>query len=197
MTRGSRDSAYSSSYAQLATAGLLMVCLMVSRWWLGDWPNFKPVAGFTILAGFLFHDWRLRWAVPLASILLTDFLLGFPEPFLVWGVYACWCLNGWLGYHLQCRWSRLDTFRQRFLWSGATVLAANVVFFLGTNLAVWQLTSWYPATFAGLVACYVNALPFAANSLASDLLFAGLPLGLMSLYSARQLASRRAVVTAS
>ena len=56
-------------------------------------------------------------------------------------------------------------------------LAASTVFFLTTNFAVWaspQVASpghpTFPATFDGLMQCYVSALPFFGNSVMADLI---------------------------
>jgi hypothetical protein len=40
-----------------------------------------------------------------------------------------------------------------------------------TNFGVWALASWYPKTWAGLVACYVAAIPFFRNTLLGDAVY--------------------------
>jgi hypothetical protein len=59
------------------------------------------------------------------------------------------------------------------------------MFFALTNFGVWAFGSWYPMTSAGLVACFVAAIPFFRNTLASDLVFTAL------LFSILALAQRR------
>ena len=62
----------------------------------------------------------------------------------------------------------------------ASVLGSAGSFFLLSNLAVWVEGGLYPHTLAGLGACYMAAIPFFANDLASTALTAtvlfGLPL---------------------
>jgi hypothetical protein len=58
-------------------------------------------------------------------------------------------------------------------------IGANFFFFLWTNFGVWYLDSWgiYPDTLQGLIASYVNALPFLKAQLTSTLVF--IPLGIL------------------
>jgi hypothetical protein len=44
------------------------------------------------------------------------------------------------------------------------------LFFLLSNFGVW-LGGWYPMTGSGLVACFVNAIPFYGYTVAGDLAF--------------------------
>ncbi len=52
----------------------------------------------------------------------------------------------------------------RFKTSIVDIVASEVLtllaFFLITNGAVWLCGDWYPKTLAGLVECFVSALPF-------------------------------------
>ena len=55
-------------------------------------------------------------------------------------------------------------------------LAASTLFFLISNFGVW-LGPWYPATGAGLLACYTNAIPFFGYTITGDLLFTAVLFG--------------------
>jgi len=52
-----------------------------------------------------------------------------------------------------------------------TALAGTISFFIVSNFGVWAVWPTYPKTVAGLVACYVAAIPFFRNQFASDLFF--------------------------
>ncbi|MBM3818918.1 MAG: hypothetical protein FJW14_07875 [Acidimicrobiia bacterium] len=52
-----------------------------------------------------------------------------------------------------------------------------MLFYVVTNFAVWASTTLYPLTWAGLVTCYIAALPFFRNSLLGDMGFAVLLFG--------------------
>ena len=56
---------------------------------------------------------------------------------------------------------------------GSCSLGASLLFFITTNFATWLVTPWYPRTWAGLVDCYISALPFLRYTVASDLIFTG------------------------
>ena len=62
-----------------------------------------------------------------------------------------------------------DKFQLGYI-AGAS-LAASVSFFIVSNFAVWVAYNMYPHNFAGLVACYVAAIPFFGSTLSSDMLY--------------------------
>ena len=41
-------------------------------------------------------------------------------------------------------------------------LLSSVLFFLVSNFGVWAVQNMYPHTFAGLIECYMMAIPFLA-----------------------------------
>jgi hypothetical protein len=51
------------------------------------------------------------------------------------------------------------------------------VFFAITNFGMWLFSGFYPLTGAGLVACFVAAIPFFQNTVAGDLFYAALLFG--------------------
>lgn len=121
-------------------------------------PNFTPIAALALFGGAKFDDKRLAFAVPFAAMLASDLVLGLhaslPAVYLAFALIVC------LGLALRGR--------ERLLTIAAAVLTGSVAFFLITNFAVWAMGSMYPHTGAGLVACYVAALPFFRNELAGD-----------------------------
>jgi hypothetical protein len=54
----------------------------------------------------------------------------------------------------------------------ACSLVASILFFVVTNFATWCVSDLYEATAAGLVRCFVQAIPFFRYTLTGDLLFA-------------------------
>lgn len=144
--------------------------------------HFTPVA-----AALLFFGARLprrRWTTPLAllivsDIYLTKFTYGYPltwDHAVTWAWYAGMLL---LGGVLSRNASPLRVV-------GAS-LTASVSFFVVSNFAVWAVwRDMYPATWRGLVACYVAALPFFRNTFTSDLFFTVAFFGAGYLLSHRQ-----------
>ena len=150
-------------------------------------PNFAPVGGMSLFAGSRLRGWQ-AYLVPLLLMVVTEPLVpesiryGFPAfstgtPF----IYASLLLNVWIGRRL------LRTPSARRIALAASL--GSLQFFFITNAAVWLLGGLYPHTAAGLLACYIAAVPFFGRTLASDLLYSGLLFGLHAW--ARRFALRR------
>jgi hypothetical protein len=130
-------------------------------------PNFTPIMAMALVAGCHFADRRLAFVVPLAAMLFTDAVLGFHATLP--HVYAGVVLTALIGMGLRGRTGVATV-------AGAS-LAGSLTFFAVTNLGVWQVGGLYAPDAAGLVACYVAALPFLENSIAGDLIFTALLFG--------------------
>jgi hypothetical protein len=64
-------------------------------------------------------------------------------------------------------------------------LAGSLLFFALSNFGVWMGEGLYPKTGEGLLACYVAAIPFLANSVVGDLAYATLLFGGFALLERR------------
>ena len=64
-------------------------------------------------------------------------------------------------------------------------VSSSVLFFVLTNFAVWARGVLYPLTSAGLVECYVAAIPFFGNTLAGDLFYSTVLFGSLAIAEAR------------
>lgn len=127
-------------------------------------PNFAPVAAIGLFAGATL-DKRAAWLVPFAALILSDAFLGFYLPIAM--------LMNYLGFAACLALGTLLLQKQRGVGRIAVAgLASAVAFFVISNLGMW-LSGYYPRTLAGLSECYVAAIPFFRNTLASDLLFSG------------------------
>jgi hypothetical protein len=136
-------------------------------------PNFTPVGALALFAGATFASTRAAVSVPLLAMMLADLLLHWRDGNGLHGglpaVYGSMLATVWLG-------RRLGHDRRLTATVTASLLAA-LLFFVATNLAVWLGGGMYRRDLAGLVACYVAALPFFGTTLASQLLFAGVLFG--------------------
>jgi hypothetical protein len=130
-------------------------------------PNMTSITAIALFGGAYFPDKRLTFLVPLAALLLSDLILGFYSHMEV--VYLSFALIVCIGLWLQKR-------RSVFYITGAA-LASSILFFLLTNFGVWALESLYPKTIAGLLACYMAAIPFFQNTLQGDLFFTAVLFG--------------------
>ena len=184
-----------SGLAQTCATGMAFVAGLM-RLIPHPW-NFTPIGALGLFGGA-----RLRsgWAyvLPLSVMAGSDLLLYAlrgDKPFNL-AVYACFALT--------VLWGRL------FLRNGGAVRIAGlsvligVQFFLVTNFAAWWTLSapftgtdgmvmapLYARTFAGLIACYIAALPFAGNQILGDLFYTGLLFGLYAVLRSGVLLPRR------
>lgn len=134
--------------------------------------NFSPLMALSVFAGTASPRLGGGSWFPLTVLLLSDVGLGwltgrwdwaFPRTQIV--VYMSFVLGSLLG-----RWVR-----PRAHWSTGVAAGwvAECQFFLFTNAAVWWFGGGirYPLDAAGLLACYVAALPFVGRSFLSTTLF--------------------------
>ena len=137
-------------------------------------PNVAPVAAIALFSG-VYLDKRIVPWVPLAIMAVSDILIGFHDMVLfTWGAFL---LIGFIGMWLRDRKSPGTIM--------ATTVLSSILFFVISNFGVWLV--WYPMTPAGLVDCYVKALPFLRNTMAGNVIFAFIMFGAYEL--ARRLVS--------
>lgn len=139
-------------------------------------PNFTPVLAVAIFCGALYARPPHTLLIPLLGMIAGDLVLGFHDQ--VWAVYLAVALCVGLG-----RWMLNPPGVLPLLGAG---LSGSALFFLLTNFAVWLQGDFYPMTSAGLLACYVAAIPFFHNTLIATLLFGLVLFGLLRLLHSSQ-----------
>lgn len=128
-------------------------------------PNFAPVGATAVFAGRTMKPWMAIALVAVAMFLgdaVLSVIHGYPlvsavTPF----VYGGFFVQAFLGYRWRSR-------------KGGAVGAAGLgatAFFVLSNFGVWIGSPLYPLTPAGLVSCYVAAIPFFGATLAGDLVW--------------------------
>ena len=138
-------------------------------------PNFATVGATSLFAGARLPVWQ-AYLVPLALMAITDPILAatvYHTPAFGKGqifIYGSFLIAVWLGRHLRATESvpRIAAFS----------VINSMQFFLLSNFGVWLWSHGYPATGAGLAACYIAAIPFFGWTLGSDLLFTAIFFGL-------------------
>ncbi len=133
-------------------------------------PDFTPIAAVALFGGAQFSNKRAAFLVPLAGLFLSDLVFGFCAMTPV--VYGSFALTVCLGL-----WVRHRRSVQRIAFAA---VASAVLFFVLTNFGVWEIDNLYPKTAAGLVDCYVAAVPFFRNMLLGDLLYSALLFGALA-----------------
>lgn len=152
-------------------------------------PNFSPVEAIALFAGAYFASRSWAILVPLAGMLISDLALALAHGGLYiehlasmssLAVYLCILLTTLLGFGMRGK------------VNGARVLgyslAGSVLFFVVTNFAVWLTAGAVPgymACQAGLLPCYIAAVPFFKWTLLGTLFYAALLFGGFSLLRRR------------
>ncbi len=156
---------------KLSIVGLLIVAAVFSRFWLVDWPNFKPVAAVAIFAGFLLGSRWLVWMVPLLILFISDWSIGFYVWPVMVSVYLSMLAAVYVGIVLarQFRQKTLGPV-QRMAGIAFGSLSVSVLFFLTSNASV-VLAGWYPLSWTGFFESYLAGLPFFRFTVMGDLLF--------------------------
>ena len=120
-------------------------------------PNFTSLIALSFYVPALFGT-RFIPAVIL-SFALTDLIIGFHSAMIfTWGSVLL------IGF-LTTYFSRGITKRI----SGA--LLGALVFFIVTNFGVWIISGYYEISLAGLINCYILAIPFFHNSILATIFF--------------------------
>ena len=147
-----------------------LVTLAVAVRLVSETPNFNAVTAAALFAGFYFRSRLTALCVPLLAMAVSDvFLGGYAKPMMAAVYLSMMVPIAWRGV-LRCGLSPLSV--------GTSALCSSLSFYVLSNAAVWY--AWYPLSWSGLAQCYAAALPFMANSIASDLLFSA---GFFGLYA--------------
>lgn len=128
--------------------------------------TFTPVVGSLLFFGAR-GSRRALW-VPLLLLVASDLVLNkFVYAYrLSWEELIIWAWYGailWLGTNLRANSKPVRVI--------GAALAGSVSFFLLSDFGTFASTNLYPKTFAGLITCYIAAIPFFRNALEGDLLF--------------------------
>ena len=125
-------------------------------------PNVSAFAATAVFAGTYLQDWRRAGILVLAVYVLSDLFLGAhgTMPF----VYVALAIGAWLGNGFLAQRTAVRVV--------SINLMNSLIFFVISNAGVWLTEGLYPATFSGLVTCYVAAIPFLQYSVLGDLAYA-------------------------
>ena len=146
-------------------------------------PNFAPIGGLALFGGARLKGWQ-AYIVPLLAMAVTDPILshiaGSPAySALTPIIYLSFMINVLLGR--VCLAKTANPSRIVLV-----ALIASTQFFLLTNFAVWLGAGlFYPRNAAGLITCYVAALPFFGRTILADLFYSGVLFAAYSLITKR------------
>jgi hypothetical protein len=146
---------------------LLVAIGVAGRWGQPEWC-FTPTAAAAVFAGRYFWRWAIAALVPVTILAVSDVLLPAYDSYGVMiATYLAMVVPVFLGKLLaggRGGWSTAWRF-------GTCGVVPALVFFVVTNFAVWAFESDYAPTLAGLIQCYVAAVPFLRWMLAGDIFY--------------------------
>lgn len=161
-----------------------------------QWQNFSPVMAMAFCGG-LFLPGAIAWFFPFAVLALSDVALALALHYPVFGLGQA---AAWLCFAVGVGTGRWLAAKPSFspLALIGLVIGNSLLFYLVTNSVSWFFSADYAHNLSGLVQALTVGLPgypptwmFFRHSLASDLIFAGLILGVraLALRPAREVAA--------
>ncbi len=158
---------------RLYLALLLVVLGVVLRLLPHPW-NLTPIGAIALFSGAAFDRKRWSFAIPIAAMFIGDVLMeittGYGLHSLMPVVYGSFAASVVIGLLIRARRGSAKAV------AGAAVVS-SVLFYVVTNFAMWTISTVYPKTMAGLIACYVAGIPYFGTQLAGDLLYSALLFG--------------------
>ncbi|MEX1198772.1 MAG: DUF6580 family putative transport protein [Pseudohongiellaceae bacterium] len=148
---------------QWLAIGLLVIIVAAMRL-LPHPDNVTPIGALGLFAGAVLPT-RAAWLLPVAALLIGDAFTGFYELPAMALVYLGFAGSAVIGRVLLARSRTVSRV-------AGSALCSALFFFVVSNFAAWLL--YYPPTWAGLVECYVAAIPYFGHSLFGDALYTAL-----------------------
>ena len=150
-------------------------------------PNFAPITAMALFGGVYLNK-RYALVVPFLTMLLSDYLLLYINPFsanhfninhiyppqAIWygstmlSVYGSLFISGLIGL-----WLRKHKSVKNVIFAS---LIASIQFFLITNAAVW-INGMYDRSIIGLWESYIAGIPFFRGTVLGDLFYTGVFFG--------------------
>ncbi len=161
----------------------LVVLLAVLTRFIPHMPNFSPVFAALLFGGAHLRRRDAIW-FPLALLAASDVVLTT----LVYRMRLDWWQSiTWLGFAVVALMGYWVRKRETVGRIGVAALAGPTAFFLISNFGVWLGWRMYPATWDGLITCYVAGLPFYRNSLVSSVAYTALLFGANYIYKRKHI----------
>jgi hypothetical protein len=151
--------------------------------------NFSPQCAISLFVAATLKDWWKALLIPVAIRVGTDFGIWLITQDIDLAIYPYQAMVYFglflfiaIGLLLRMENSPLSlkkatTTGQRALRIGGAGFAAEFLFFIVSNFGSWLMYDTFPHTPAGLLACYIVAIPFFGRSLASTLVYCGMIFG--------------------
>jgi uncharacterized protein DUF6580 len=164
----------------------LVVLLAVLTRFIPHMPNFSPVFAALLFGGAHLKRRDAIW-YPILLLAASDLVLTTQvyriglrwEDSITWMAFAAIAL---IGYWLRKR--------ETVARVGIAALAGPTAFFVISNFGVWVSWPMYPATWHGLITCYLAAVPFYRNSLLASVVYTAVLFGANEIYRRKHIGIR-------
>lgn len=142
---------------------------------LGEWANFTPVGAIALFGGTYFRNRWTAYITPLITLFVSDMVVNYGYygkitlfyDGIAW-VYLAFALMVFVGSLIK-KVSTVNVF--------LAAIASVIIHWVVTNFGVWISGTYYPVNVAGLVDCYVKAIPFEKNLLLGNLAYGAILYG--------------------
>ena len=183
---------------------IFFLLVIVARLLPHPW-NFTPIGAVGFLSAYYLKPWWVGILLSFGAMMVSDSVIGwyhlpiFVSVYVGFALYAIW---GRIAHEYTTNSSRMtppsippqggrpsfSPLERGLRGVSRGVLCAllgSLTFFLLTNSAVWLFGTLYPHTLNGLVASLVAGIPFYRNMLVGDILYIGVPIGVIELLKMR------------
>jgi len=133
-----------------------MATRLVPHWW-----NVTAMASFSLFAGALFSR-RVAIVSVVCAMLLSDMIIGMHWSYPIFGNWTWFSYSGMIIFILLGRGMNQESTVIQVL--GLSISGA-LFYWLWTNLGVWMISGIYAHSAAGLLSCFILALPFLRHAL--------------------------------
>lgn len=151
---------------KIASAILLVSLGVIGRFFLVSFagmPNFEIISALSLMAGIYLGGY-FAFFVPLTMIVISDAVIGNTN-ILVF-TWTAFMLIGSIGliYRSSYGCAKISS-------SPKLAILISLFFFIYTNFGWWIMSGMYEYSIDGLMRCFISAIPFFRNQLASNLIF--------------------------
>lgn len=158
-------------------------------------PNVTPFTALSLLVGAKLQHRRLVALLTMIVALITsDVLLAYIYGYPVFSLWTIFTYSSFLvitlcgrklataGTEATAKCTTTANWKTLPCW----ISAMSLGYWLWTNFGVWLTSNLYAKSFAGLLSCYVAALPFLRNAVIGDLVWGIVIFGAFSLVTTAQ-----------
>ena len=146
-------------------------------------PNFTPIIAIALFASHIFKNKWIVILTPLMAMWISDLVInnysyaGYHDSLVIFSPSFLWVYGPIICIAL------LGTVLIKKLKISNIALSSisgSLIFFLVSNFGVWisgtiyidgVLTTMYAKSLAGLIQCYISAIPYFGNALVGDLVY--------------------------